>query len=189
MRRSTRSGRPSSSIPPSGSAGWISGYCSRFVANTMRPWVAPNERWPLRPGRLYSLGLMAATLANSGRAEEGEALLAPVRGDSYGGPPALAIYSLARGDNEAAADWVVKTVEQRFPGGHPARRPPVRAAASSCRRVAAYPAGGEAGIVRIERRIATSGDVVGVRVRRVAAAASVRAALFYRSRRPGLRRC
>jgi TolB-like protein/Tfp pilus assembly protein PilF len=71
------------------------------------------------PWSPYSLGLMAATLANSGRAEEGAALLAPVRGDSYGGPPALAIYSMARGDNEAAAEWVVKTLEQRFPAAIP----------------------------------------------------------------------
>ena len=71
------------------------------------------------PWSPYSLGLMAATLANSGQAEEGEALLVTVRGDSYGGPLALAIYSLARGDNEAAADWVVKTVEQRFPAAIP----------------------------------------------------------------------
>ena len=66
-----------------------------------------------------SLGLMAATLANSGRAEEGEALLVTLPGDSYRGPLARAIYSLARGDNETAADWVVKTVEQRFPAAIP----------------------------------------------------------------------
>jgi len=71
------------------------------------------------PWSPYSLGLMAATLANSGRAEEGEALLVTVRGDAYGGPLARAIYSLARGDNETAADWVVKTVEQRFPAAIP----------------------------------------------------------------------
>jgi serine/threonine-protein kinase len=71
------------------------------------------------PWSPYSLGLMAATLANSGQAEEGEALLVTLRGDSYGGPLAHAIYSLARGDNETAADWVVKTVEQRFPATIP----------------------------------------------------------------------
>jgi TolB-like protein/Tfp pilus assembly protein PilF len=71
------------------------------------------------PWSPYSLGLMAATLANTGQAEKGEALLVPLRGDSYGGPLGLAVYSLARGDNEAAAGWVVKTVEQRFPAAIP----------------------------------------------------------------------
>ena len=71
------------------------------------------------PWSPYSLGLMAATLANSGRTEEGEALRVTLRGDAYGGPLALAVYSLARGDNETAADWAVKTVEQRFPGAIP----------------------------------------------------------------------
>jgi tetratricopeptide (TPR) repeat protein len=71
------------------------------------------------PWSPYSRGLMAATLANSGQAEEAEALRVTLRGDSYGGPLGLAIYSLARGDNETAADWVVKTVEQRFPASIP----------------------------------------------------------------------
>jgi tetratricopeptide (TPR) repeat protein len=67
------------------------------------------------PWSPYSLGLMAATLANTGQAEKGEALLLTLRGDSYGGPVGLAVYALARGDTETAAEWVVKTVEQRFP--------------------------------------------------------------------------
>ena len=71
------------------------------------------------PWSPYSLGLMAATLANAGQAEKAEALLVTLRGDSYGGPVGLAVYSLARGDNEAAAEWVVKTVEQRFPAAIP----------------------------------------------------------------------
>ena len=71
------------------------------------------------PWSPYSLGLRAATLANGGQAEEGAALLVTLPGDSYGGPLALAIYSLACGDNEAAADWVLKTVEQRFPAAIP----------------------------------------------------------------------
>ena len=71
------------------------------------------------PWSPYSLGLMAATLANTGQAEKGEALLVTLRGDSYGGPLGLAVYSLARGDYEAAAEWVVKTVEQRFPAAIP----------------------------------------------------------------------
>ncbi len=71
------------------------------------------------PWSPYSLGLMAAALANTGRDEEGEALLAGLREDSYGGPLGLAIYSLARGDNEAAAEWAVKTVEQRVPAAIP----------------------------------------------------------------------
>ena len=71
------------------------------------------------PWSPYSLGLMAATLANGGQAEEGAALLVTLPGDSYGGPLARAIYSLARGDNETAGDWVVKTVEQRFPAAIP----------------------------------------------------------------------
>jgi hypothetical protein len=58
---------------------------------------------------------MSAALANTGQTERGEALLATLRGDSYGGPLALVLYSLARGDHESAAEWVVKTVEQRFP--------------------------------------------------------------------------
>jgi len=71
------------------------------------------------PWAPYSLGLMAATLANTGQPEKGEALLVSMRGDSYGGPIGLAVYSLARGDNEAAAEWAVKTVEQRFPAAIP----------------------------------------------------------------------
>jgi tetratricopeptide (TPR) repeat protein len=71
------------------------------------------------PWSPQSLGLMAAMLANTGQAGKGEALLASLRGDSYRGPLGFAVYSLARGDNEAAADWVVKTVEQRFPAAIP----------------------------------------------------------------------
>ncbi len=71
------------------------------------------------PWSPYSLGLMAAALANAGQAEKGEDLLVTLRGDSYGGPVGLAIYSLARGDNKAAAEWVVKTMEQRFPAAIP----------------------------------------------------------------------
>ncbi len=71
------------------------------------------------PWSPYSLGLMAAALATAGHAERAEPLLDTLREDSYGGPLGLAIYSLARGDNEAAADWVVKTVEQRFPAAIP----------------------------------------------------------------------
>jgi serine/threonine-protein kinase len=67
------------------------------------------------PWSPYSVGLMSAALANTGQTERGEALLATLRGDSYGGPLALVLYSLARGDHESAAEWVVKTVEQRFP--------------------------------------------------------------------------
>jgi Flp pilus assembly protein TadD len=71
------------------------------------------------PWSPYSLGLMAATLANTGHAEQAEALLVTLRSDSYGGPVGLAVYTLARGDTEAAAEWVVKTVEQRFPAAIP----------------------------------------------------------------------
>jgi TolB-like protein/Tfp pilus assembly protein PilF len=71
------------------------------------------------PWSPYSLGLMAATLANTGQPGKGETLLAALRADSYGGPVGLAVYSLSRGDNEAAAEWVVKTVEQRFPAAIP----------------------------------------------------------------------
>jgi hypothetical protein len=71
------------------------------------------------PWSPYSLGLMAAALANTGQVGKGEALLGTLRGDSYRAPAGFAIYSLARGDNEAAGDWVVKTVEQRFPAAIP----------------------------------------------------------------------
>ena len=71
------------------------------------------------PWSPYSLGLMAAALATAGHAERAEPLLATLRGDSYGGPLGLAVYSLARGDHEAAAEWVVKTVDQRFPAAIP----------------------------------------------------------------------
>jgi TolB-like protein len=71
------------------------------------------------PWSPLSIGLMAATLANGGRTAEGDALLATLPGDAYGGPLAHAISSLARGDNEAAAEWAVKTVEQRFPSAIP----------------------------------------------------------------------
>jgi tetratricopeptide (TPR) repeat protein len=90
----------------------IRGQHDEAMACAERPMAAA-------PWSSYSLGLMAATLANTGRAEQGEALLVTLRGDSYGGPVGLAVYSLARGDNEAAAGWVVKTVEQRFPAAIP----------------------------------------------------------------------
>ena len=48
----------------------------------------------------YSLGLMAAALANEGQADRAEPLLAALRGDSYGGPVGLTVYCLARGDIE-----------------------------------------------------------------------------------------
>jgi TolB-like protein/Tfp pilus assembly protein PilF len=71
------------------------------------------------PWSPYSLGLMAGALATAGHAERAEPLLVTLRGDSYGGPLGLAVYSLSRGDYETAAEWVVKTVEQRFPASIP----------------------------------------------------------------------
>jgi hypothetical protein len=63
----------------------------------------------------YSIGVMAAVLANEGQADKAQALLVALRGDAYGGPVGLAVYFLARGEIEQAVEWSAKAVEQRFP--------------------------------------------------------------------------
>jgi serine/threonine-protein kinase len=63
----------------------------------------------------YSIGVMAAALANQGQVNEAQPLLVALRGDAYGGPVGLAVYSLARGEIEQAVEWSAKAVEQRFP--------------------------------------------------------------------------
>jgi serine/threonine-protein kinase len=67
------------------------------------------------PWCLYSIGVMAAALANQGQVNEAQPLLDGLRGDAYGGPVGLAVYSLARGEIEYAVEWSAKAVEQRFP--------------------------------------------------------------------------
>jgi hypothetical protein len=42
----------------------------------------------------YSIGVMAAALANQGQVNEAQPLLDGLRGDAYGGPVRLAVYSL-----------------------------------------------------------------------------------------------
>ena len=85
----------------------------------------------------YSIGLMAAALANQGQANRAEPLLAALQADAYAGPVGLAVYFLARGDIESAAEWSAKAVEQRFPAFIPRV---IRAFEPSLRRAAAWPA-------------------------------------------------
>lgn len=66
------------------------------------------------PWAPYNIGLMAGALANTGQAEQAEALLVTLRGDSYGGPVGLACYCLARGETEGAIEWLGKAADQRF---------------------------------------------------------------------------
>jgi hypothetical protein len=84
----------------------------------------------------YSIGLMAAALANQGQANEAQPLLDGLRGDAYGGPVGLAVYSLARGEIEQAVEWSSKAVELRFPAFIPRL---IRAFEPSLRRAAAWP--------------------------------------------------
>ena len=63
----------------------------------------------------YSIGVMAAALANEGQATRAEPLLAALQGDAYGGPVGLAVYFLARGEIEQAVEWSAKAAEHRFP--------------------------------------------------------------------------
>jgi serine/threonine-protein kinase len=67
------------------------------------------------PWSPYSIGLMSGALANTGLVEKAEPLLDGLREASYGGPVGLAIYSLVRGDIDAAVEWAGKAAEQRFP--------------------------------------------------------------------------
>jgi tetratricopeptide (TPR) repeat protein len=63
----------------------------------------------------YSIGVMAAALANVGQADRATPLLAALEADAYGGPVGLAVYYLARGEIEQAVEWSGKAVDQRFP--------------------------------------------------------------------------
>lgn len=85
----------------------------------------------------YSIGVMAAALANDGQANRAEPLLAALQGDAYGGPVGLAVYSLARGEIEQAVEWSAKAAEQRFPAFIPRL---IRTFEPSLRRSAAWPA-------------------------------------------------
>jgi len=84
----------------------------------------------------YSIGVMAAALANQGQVNEAQPLLVALRGDAYGGPVGLAVYSLARGEIEQAVEWSAKAVEQRFPAFIPRL---IRTFEPSLRRSAAWP--------------------------------------------------
>ena len=84
----------------------------------------------------YSIGVMAAALANEGQANSAEPLLVALRGDAYGGPVGLAVYFLARGEIEQAVEWSAKAVEQRFPAFIPRM---IRTFEPSLRRSAAWP--------------------------------------------------
>ena len=84
----------------------------------------------------YSVGVMAAALANQGQVDEAQPLLAGLRGDAYGGPVGLAVYYLALGEIEQAVEWSAKAVEQRFPAFIPRV---IRAFEPSLRRSAAWP--------------------------------------------------
>jgi TolB-like protein/predicted Ser/Thr protein kinase len=84
----------------------------------------------------YSIGVMAAALANDGQANRAEPLLAALQGDPYGGPVGLAVYFLARGEIEQAVEWSAKAAEQRFPAFIPRL---IRTFEPSLRRSAAWP--------------------------------------------------
>ena len=84
----------------------------------------------------YSIGVMAAALANEGQATKADALLAALQGDAYGGPVGLAVYFLARGEIEQAVEWSAKAAEQRFPAFIPRL---IRPFEPSLRRSAAWP--------------------------------------------------
>jgi TolB-like protein/predicted Ser/Thr protein kinase len=84
----------------------------------------------------YSIGVMAAALANEGQETSAEPLLVALRGDAYGGPVGLAVYFLARGEIERAVEWSAKAVEQRFPAFIPRV---IRAFEPSLRCSAAWP--------------------------------------------------
>jgi serine/threonine-protein kinase len=84
----------------------------------------------------YSIGVMAAALANQGQVNEAQPLLDGLRGDAYGGPVGLAVYSLARGEIEQAVEWSAKAIEQRFPAFIPRL---IRAFEPSLRRSPAWP--------------------------------------------------
>ena len=84
----------------------------------------------------YSIGVMAAALANQGPADRAHALLVSLRGDAYGGPVGLAVYFLARGEIEQAVEWAGKAVEQRFPAFIPRL---IRTFEPSLRRSTAWP--------------------------------------------------
>jgi len=84
----------------------------------------------------YSIGMMAAALANQGHADRAEPLLAALRGDTYGGPVGLAVYFLARGQIEQAVESSAEAVQQRFPAFIPRM---IRAFEPSLRRSAAWP--------------------------------------------------
>ncbi len=84
----------------------------------------------------YSIGVMAAALANEEQADRAQPLLVALRGDAYGGPVGLAVYYLARGDIEQAVEWSAKAVEQRFPAFIPRL---IRTFEPSLRRSAAWP--------------------------------------------------
>ena len=84
----------------------------------------------------YSIGVMAAALANEGLTDRAQPLLVALRGDAYGGPVGLAVYYLARGEIEQAVEWSGKAVEQRFPAFIPRM---IRTFEPSLRRSAAWP--------------------------------------------------
>jgi TolB-like protein/predicted Ser/Thr protein kinase len=84
----------------------------------------------------YSIGVMAAALANTGQANRAEPLLAALQGDAYRGPVGLVVYFLARGEIEQAVEWSAKAAEQRFPAFIPRL---IRAFEPSLRRSAAWP--------------------------------------------------
>ena len=85
----------------------------------------------------YSIGVMAAALANEGQAESAKPLLAALQADTYGGPVGLAVYYLARGDIEQTVEWSAKAVDRRFPAFIPRL---IRPFEPSLRRSAAWPA-------------------------------------------------
>jgi serine/threonine-protein kinase len=84
----------------------------------------------------YSIGVMAAVLANEGQGNRADALLAALHEDAYRGPVGLAVYFLARGEIEQAVEWSGKAVDQRFPAFIPRV---IRTFEPSLRRSAAWP--------------------------------------------------
>jgi serine/threonine-protein kinase len=117
--------------------GWADlGLLYRAPAPASRSHAVAERAMAGAPWCPYSIGVMAAALANQGQVNEAQPLLAGLRGDAYGGPVGLTVYFLARGEIEQAVEWAAKAVEQRFPAFIPRL---IRAFEPSLRRSPAWP--------------------------------------------------
>jgi serine/threonine-protein kinase len=67
------------------------------------------------PWSPYTIGLMAGTLANAGRMEQAEPLLARLASGVHGGAVGVFVYHLSRGDIDSAVSAGLQAVGARFP--------------------------------------------------------------------------